>query len=123
MKKERPGELNQKIKRLQTSRDALKGKNYEKAQQNKKICDRIVEIADSRDHWKDRSKELGRQKEELEEQIQVAQRELQEAREQIQAAKKETKLEQMRAEEERKRANTFQAEIEAMLKKKRNTRS
>ncbi len=118
MKKERPGELNQKIRRLQTSRDALKDKNYEKAQQNKKIGDRIVEITDSRDHWKARSKELGRQQEESEQQIQVVQKELQEAQEKIQAAKEETKLERIRADEERKRADTFQAEIEAMLKKK-----
>jgi chromosome segregation ATPase len=118
MKKERPGELNQKIKRLRTSRDLLKDKNYEKSQQNKKNCDRIAEITDSRDHWKARSKELDRQKEELGQQIQDAQKELQAAQEKIQAAKEETELERTRADEVRKRADTLQSEIEAMLKKK-----
>lgn len=104
MNKERPGELNQKIKRLKTSRDELKLNNREKAQRNKKLRDRNVEITENRDRWKAHSKELIHQKEDLERQIQ--------------AAKDETKRERMRADEERKRADRLQAEIEAILKKK-----
>jgi hypothetical protein len=104
MNKERPGELNQKIKRLKISRDELKLNNREKAQQNKKLRDRNVEITENRDLWKARSKELDLQKEDLEQQIQ--------------AAKEETERERMRANEERRRADKLQADIESILKKK-----
>lgn len=104
MNKERPGELNQKIRRLQESRDGLKLNIREKAKQNKKLRDRNAEIAENRDQWKNRSKELIRQKEDLEQQIE--------------AAKEETERERMRADEERKRADKLQAEIEVIWKKK-----
>lgn len=107
MKKERPCDQNQKIKRLQKSRDALKLNNREKTQHNKKLRDRNVEITESRDQWKARNKELNRQKEELEQQMQ--------------AAKEEIERERMRADEERNRANKLQAEIETVWKKKSRT--
>ena len=107
MNKERPCELNQKIKRLKTSRDELKLNNRDKAQRNKKLRDRNVEVTENRDQWKARSKELNRQKEDLERQIQ--------------AAKEEAERERMRADEERKRADGLQAEIEAIWKKKSRT--
>ncbi len=107
MNKERPGELNQKIKRLQGSRDGLKLKNREKAKQNKKLRDRNVEITENRDQWRNRSKELICQKEDLERQVEVA--------------KEETKRERLRADEERKRADKLQTEIEIILKKKSST--
>lgn len=104
MNKERPGELKQKIKRLKTSRDELKLNTREKALQNKKLRDRNVEITENRDQWKARSKELDRQKGDLEQQIL--------------AAKEETERERIRANEERKRADKLQADIETFLKKK-----
>ncbi len=107
MNKERPGELNQKIKRLQGSRDGLKLNNREKAKQNKKLRDRNVEITENRDQWRNRSKELICQKEDLERQVEVA--------------KEETKRERLRADEERKRADKLQTEIEIILKKKSST--
>lgn len=107
MNKERPGELKQKIKRLKTSRDDLKLHNREKAQQNKKLRDRTVEITESRDQWKARSKELDRHKRDLEQEIQ--------------AAKEEAERERMRADAERRRADKLQADIESILKKKSRT--
>lgn len=104
MRKERPCELNQKLKRLRTSRDELKLNNREKTQRNKKLRDRNVEIADSRDQWKARHKEVHRQKEDLEQQMQVATEEIE--------------RERMRANIERERADKLQAEIESILKKK-----
>jgi chromosome segregation ATPase len=104
MNKQRPTELNQKIKRLRASRDGLKLNNREKTLINQKLRDRNVEITESRDHWKTRSKELDRQREALEQQIQVA--------------KEETACERMRADEERNRAEKLQTEIESILKKK-----
>ena len=100
MNKERPGELNQKIKRLQGSRDGLKLNNREKAKQNKILRDRNAEIAESRDQWKNRSKELIRHKEDLEQQIE--------------AFKEEAKRERMRAEQ-------LQTEIQTIWKKKSRT--
>lgn len=107
MNKERPGELNQKIKRLQTSRDALKRKNHEKTLKNKNLRDRNVEITQNRDHWKARSKELHHQKEALEQQMQ--------------AAKEEAEQERLRADEERERADILQAQVDSVLKKKSRT--
>ena len=104
MNKERPGELNQKIKRLQGSRDGLKLSNREKAKQNKKLKDRNAEIAENRDQWRNRSKELICQKEHLEQQIEVA--------------KEEAERERMRADKEQKRADKLQTEIDMIFKKK-----
>jgi DNA repair exonuclease SbcCD ATPase subunit len=95
MNKERPGELNQKIKRLRVSRDGLKLNNREKARNNKKLRDRNEELSENRDQWKARSKELSRQKEDLEQQIQTA--------------REETERERMRADEERERADSAPA--------------
>lgn len=104
MNKDRPAELNKKIKRLKTSRDGLKCNNREKNLINQKLRDRNVEIAESRDLWKARHKEVNCQKEELERQIQVAQQEIEHER--------------LRADEERKRADKLQAEIGAVWEKK-----
>ncbi len=104
MNKERPGELNQKIKRLRASRDELKLNNREKAKLNKKLRDRNMEIIESRDQWKARSKKFDYQRKDLEQQIQVT--------------KAETERERKRADEECERANKLQAEIEIFLKKK-----
>jgi len=118
MKKERPCELNQKLKRLRTSRDALKQNNHKKNLLNKALRDRNVEITDSRDQWKTRSQELNCQKEELTQQIQVVQMELQNAQKKIKAATEETERARMRVDEERERANRLQAELEIIRGKK-----
>ncbi len=104
MTKNRPTELNKKIKRLRESRDGLKLNNREKNLINQKLRDRTVEIAESRDQWKERHKELNPQKEALEQQVQVA--------------RDETERERMRAEEERERADNLQAEIQKIWGKK-----
>jgi hypothetical protein len=96
-KKARPGELRQQMNRVRNSRDHLKSINREKAVANKKLRDRSVELAESRDQWKARSKELDRQ---------------------LQAAQEETERERMRAEKERKRADKLQTESEAVWGKK-----
>jgi hypothetical protein len=104
MDKERPTELNKKLKRLRKSRDNLKLNNREKNLINQKLRDRNVEITESRDQWKMRSKELIEQKKDLEQQVLIAQKEIEQER--------------MKAERERERADKLQAEIEAVLKKK-----
>jgi hypothetical protein len=104
MNKERPTELNKKLKRLRESRDNLKLNNREKNLINQKLRDRNVEITESRDQWKMRSKELIQQKKDLEQQVLIAQREIEQER--------------MKADLERERANKLQAEIEEVLKKK-----
>ena len=96
-KKARPGHLRQQMVRVRNSRDNLKSINREKAVTNKKLRDRNVELAESRDQWKVRSKELDRQ---------------------LQAAQEETESERMRADKERERADKFQIEIEAVWGKK-----
>lgn len=96
-KKARPGDLRQQMNRVRESRDNLKSINREKAEMNKKLRDRSVELAENRDHWKARSKELGRQ---------------------LQAAQEETERERMRANKESERADKLQAEIQAMWGKK-----
>lgn len=58
MLKERPYELNQKLKRVQASRDKLKANNREKVLQSKALRDRNAEITQSRDMWRSRSKNL-----------------------------------------------------------------
>ena len=97
MKKARPAELNQKIKRLKESRDDLKCHNLEKSLRNKALRDRTVEITENRDQWKARSKEIDRQ---------------------LQAALEELESERMRADKERERADKLQAEIETVWGKK-----
>lgn len=108
MNKERPTELNKKIKRLRTSRDGLKLKNREKNLINQKLRDRNVEITKSRDLWKKRNKELRKEfdceKEELERRAQTALDELEH--------------ECIRADKERERADKLQNEIEAVWGKK-----
>ena len=96
-KKARPGDLRQQMSRVRNSRDNLKNINREKAVVNKKLRDRSVELAESRDQWKAHGKELDRQ---------------------LQAAQEETELERMRADKERERADILQAEIEAVWGKK-----
>lgn len=95
--KERPCDLNQKNKRLQDSRDALKLKNREKSHDNKKFRDRNAEITENRDAWKARSKEFERQ---------------------LHTARKETEIERIRLNEERERADRLQLELEIIWKKK-----
>lgn len=96
-KKARPGELRQQINRVRDSRDNLKSINREKTVMNKKLRDRGAELAESREHWKARSKELDRN---------------------LQAAQEEIERERMRADKERERADTLQSEIEAVWGKK-----
>ena len=96
-KKDRPGELRQQINRVRDSRDNLKRINREKAVMNKKLRDRSAELTESRDQWKARSKELDRQ---------------------LQAAQEEIEQERMQLSKERERADTLQAEIEAVWGKK-----
>jgi len=102
MLKERPYELNQKLKRIQASRDNLKENNREKMLQNKTIRDRNAEIAQSRDMWKSRSKDLVKvlvdQKEELTCKIEAANK-------------------AMEDEKKRERADILQEEIEKIKKK------
>ena len=107
MKKARPCDLNQKIKRLQSSRDKLKINNFEKLKKNKKLRDRNVEITESRNQWKKRSKDLCRQKEDLEQQLR--------------SAKEEAEQERIRATQECERANKLQSDIEEIWKKKSRT--
>lgn len=102
--KQRSCDLNQKLKRLQVSRDTLKLNSRKKALVNKKLQDRNVELTENRDHWKARSKELFHQKDELEQQLQ--------------AAKEGKECERMRANAERERADKLQTEIESIWKKK-----
>jgi hypothetical protein len=97
-KKARPGDLRQQMNRVRNSRDNLKSINREKAAVNKKLRDRSVEIAESRDQWKSRSKELDCQ---------------------LQTAQEEIERERMRADKERERADKLQTEIEAIWEKKR----
>lgn len=96
-KKARPGDLRQQMNRVRDSRDNLKSINREKAAMNKKLRDRNVELAENRDQWKARSKELDRQ---------------------LQAVQEETERERMRADKERERADKLQAEIEMVWGKK-----
>jgi len=96
-KKARPGDLRRQMNRVRDSRDNLKNINREKAVTNKKLRDRSVELTESRDQWKARSKELDRQ---------------------LQAVQEETERERMRADKECERADKLQAEIEAVWGKK-----
>lgn len=97
MKKARPGELNQKIKRLQKSRDNLKRHNHEKSLRNKALRARTVALTENRDQWKARSKELDRQ---------------------LQTALEGIESERIRADRECERADKLRAEIETVRGKK-----
>ncbi len=107
MLKERPYELNQKLKRMQASRDTLKVRNREKVLQNKILRDRNVEIIESRDMWKsctrDLEKLLEQHKKELTAQLESANKEIEETKKQV--------------EKERERANLLRSEIEEIKKK------
>ena len=107
MLKEQPGELNRKLKRMQSSRDNLKECNREKTLQNKRLRDRNVEITDNRDKWKSRCREL---EEDL-----VRQRE--ELRLQIEAVNQAIEQEKIHRDREHERAELLQEEIEALKKK------
>ncbi len=96
-KKARPGELRQQMNRMRNSRDNLKNINREKALFNKKLRDRSVELTDSRDHWRARSKELGQQ---------------------LRSAQEEAESQRMRADKKHEHASKLQAEIKTMLEKK-----
>jgi hypothetical protein len=96
-REDRPGDLRQQVNRVRRSRDNLKNSNREKAALNNALGKRNAELAENRDQWKARSKELDRQ---------------------LQAAQEETELERMRADKERERANKLQAEIEIVWEKK-----
>ncbi len=96
-KKARPGDLRQQMTRVKNSRDNLKNINREKALMNKKLRDRSVELVESREQWKSRSKELDRQ---------------------LQAVQEEAERERIRADKECERADKLQSEIEAVWGKK-----
>lgn len=108
MGKERPTELNKKIKRLKESRDGLKLSNREKSLMTQRLRDRNAEIIESRDLWrshhKELSKEFARQKEDFEQQVQ--------------SAREKAECERIRADQERERADKLQIEIEAIWEKK-----
>ena len=110
MLKERPGDLNSKLKRMQSSRDNLKENNREKTLQNKKLRDRNIEITESRDMWRSRSQELKKELESKQEEFAV----------QIHAANKVIEEEKKRVEKERERADQLLAEIEVIKKKSRS---
>jgi chromosome segregation ATPase len=107
MLKELPGELNRKLKRMQSSRDNLKADNKEKAGKNKKLRDRNVELTESRDKWKSRcqnlEKTLGHQKDDFQLQLKAADKAIAE--------------EKLHAEKERERADRLQVEVEEVKKK------
>jgi hypothetical protein len=110
MLKERPYELNQKLKRVQSSRNNLKASNREKTLQNKTLRDRNTEITQSRDIWRSRSKELEKALENQKEDL----------IRQIEAANETIENEKRRAEKERERADLLQIEIENIKKKSRS---
>lgn len=94
----RPSDLNKQLKRITHSRDEAKEKNREKNLLNQKLRDRNVEILESRDHWREKYKEISREKKDLEQQMQFT---------------------QDRLEQESKRAEQLQQEIEEIKKKPR----
>jgi acyl-CoA synthetase (NDP forming) len=106
MLKERPYELNQKLKRMQASRDNLKDSNREKMLQNKKLRDRNEEITQSRDMWRARTQEL-------EKAINAVQ---QDYEHQIEVARQLAGKERIRAENERAHAEQLQRELEDIKK-------
>lgn len=102
MEKQRPTELNKKIKRLRSSRDSLKDLNRQKTLNNKKLRDRTVEITTSRDYWKEQCQEECKEHE-------LVQREL---REKLNVSQAELESERTRANLERERAEKLEKEIE-----------
>lgn len=102
--KELPSDFRKKIARLETSRDNLKDKNREKADSNKILRDRNVEIQNSRDEWRKKWKEQTLENAKLEENLKVSQ--------------KETEEERARAERELKRAEASELQLEELRKKK-----
>jgi hypothetical protein len=108
MEKQRPTELNKKIKRLRSSRDTLKDLNREKTLYNKKLRDRSVEITTSRDYWKKQCEEECRERK-------LVQGDL---REKLNASQAELELERARADLERERAEKLEKEIEKIREKK-----
>jgi len=106
MLKERPYELNQKLKRMQASRDRLTDSNREKMPQNKKLRDRGVELTQSRDMWRARTQEL-------EKAIRAAQ---QDCEHQVEVARQLAEKETILAEKERARADRLQKELEDIKK-------
>lgn len=113
MLKETPYALNQKLKRIQASRDNLKKSNREKMLQNKKLRDRQVEITQSRDMWRSRTQELEKAgnvlKQDYEQQLKIAQQ--------------QAENEKLRAEKERARAALLAIQIEDLKKKLRNLKA
>ena len=107
MLQELPRELNRKLKRMRDSRDNLKAGSREKMLQNKKLRDRNVEIAQSRDMWRARTQALEKALEEQQEEL----------KRQLRAAQRATEEEKMRADMERKRADLLQATLEDVKKK------
>ena len=108
MERQRPTELNKKIKQLLSSRDNLKGVGRQKTVCSKKLRDRNVEITTSRNYWKKQCKDLHKAH-------QVEQKEFSEK---LNASKIELELEHGRANLERERAEKLEAEIEKIRKKK-----
>jgi hypothetical protein len=98
MEKERPAELNKKIKRLKCSRDNLKECNRQKTQINKKLRDRTVEITTSRDSWRKQCENYQRAQEEFEQKLEIS--------------LVEVEKERARADVERERAEKLEIEIE-----------
>lgn len=107
MLKERPGELNRKLKRIQSSRDNLKEDNKEKAEKNKKLRDRNAELTENRDKWKSRCQVIEKALERQKDDFQL----------QIKAASEAVEEEKKRAEKERERADLLQVEVENEKKK------
>ena len=85
---------------MRIARNHLKDVCREKTAMNKKIRDRNVELSESRDKWKNKSKELENQ---------------------LRATQEEMGRERIRADQERERADKLQGEIETILKKKSRT--
>jgi hypothetical protein len=113
MNKERPTELNKKIKRLRESRDSLKCNNREKNLLNQKLRDGKAVVAASRDRWKRCSKELRK-----ENNLQKA-----EFEKQLAGAQEEVLRERMRADREQARAEQLQCEITSIREKKSGART
>jgi hypothetical protein len=108
MEKERPTELNKKIKRLRSSRDKLKDRSREKTLDNKKLRDRNVEIETSRDFWKKQCKDLCKEHLTKHEALM----------EELKASQDKLEQERMQVSFERERAKKLEEEIEKIREKK-----
>lgn len=104
MERQRPTELNKKIKQLRSSRDNLKDHNRQKSLYNKRLRDRNVEITTSRDHWKMQCSEH-----------ELVQKEL---RDELKASQAELEQERTRANLECERVKKLESEIEKIRGKK-----